>query len=300
MSAAHHYLMRLLFDEELREAFLEDRAAALGEAIALGPTQGGLAPSDLGIFRALDGDGLAIDAAARRRYLMSALCRAYPLSAAAIGAAPGGARRLSAFLTSIPTRDPAARATGFGDHLARLVELNAAGLPAPAVVLLTALLALERAAVDNAAACRAAVAAGTPLPSPRPPGSAARKQRPIALPPFSAIALLPAPTAAIAGALDGVGPGDAWHRIEGGGLELDRLVTVARADPQPVTVLTRAVPAGGGELVEVRHLRAELRGRKDGWLMGLLGQARLHELPPAQQKLAEKLMEAGLLTVQAG
>lgn len=290
-AAGHRYLMRLLFDEDLRERFLAERAATLDEAAS-----SGLDSASVAYFSRLDGAGLEIDAAARRRYLMSALCRAYPLTAAAIGAAPGGARRLSAFLASIPDRDPSGRSAAFGDHLARLLDLDAWGAPPPAIHLCQAMLSLERAMVDNAAACREAIAAGRDVASARPPASTALKQKVLVLPPFSAIATLPAPTHLITAALDGVGPGDAWQRIEGGALDFDRLVTIARADASPVTVLTRAVPAGGGgELVEIRHLRVELRGRKDNWLMGLLGQQRLGELAPTQQALAKKLVEAGLL-----
>ena len=35
----------------------------------------------------------------------------------------------------------------------------------------------------------------------------------------------------------------------------------------------------------------------DTWLLGVLGQQRLHELAPAQRRLAGKLVEAGLLGV---
>ena len=298
MKAAWDLLLRLLFDADLRRAFEADREAVIASA--------GLGEADAARFRAVDLEGLRRDAEARQRYLMSALCRPYALSAAAVGASPGGAAKLSAFLASPALFGPlGARTAAFGEHLMGLVrDLDA---PDEAVGLLSALLGLERALVDNASALREAAGQGRAPGPPRPPSPKDLRKGRLTLPPYLLVAELPVPLEQVVAALDGVGPEDAWHRVVSGGLRFDRFVTVARADAQPVTLLCRGYVAGqsveraggGGvaPLVDVRHSRAELSGRIGPLLSQLREGPRLDELAPARQDLARKLAEAGLIAV---
>ncbi|MCB9741333.1 MAG: hypothetical protein H6740_01790 [Alphaproteobacteria bacterium] len=295
----HRYYERLLFDPAERGRFLEDRGAALEAS--------GLSHPEQAIFRDLDEQGLLVDAEIRRRYLMSALCRPFALTAAALGAAEGGAEALSAFLASPHLFDElGARSEAFGAHLQRLLDFNTLDLPEPLQALLGATLSLERGLVASAARLRAAAEAGEAPGAPARPTKGQLKRASLSLPPHFLAAELPVPTALIVGALDGVGPGDAWHRVESGRLDLQRLVSVSRADPAPVTVLCRGYVAGmsseragaGGvaPLVDVRHLRVELGGRQARLIQGLVGQ-RLSALPGARQELARRLAEAGVLAL---
>ena len=254
--------------------------------------------ADPALFLAVDAEGLRIDAEGRRRYLMSALCRPYPLSAAAVGAALGP-RSLSAFLASPAIFGPLGRrSAAFGDHLGRLIELS---LPGPAQGLLQATLALERGLVDNAAALRQAAEAA-PGP-PQKPSSGQLKRGKIALPPYFMAVELPVPPELLRAALAGVGPEDAWARIEAG-LDFDRVVAVARGDAGPVTVLARGFVRGmsleragaGGvsPLVDLSHLSATLAGRQAAAVQALVGK-RLGELPAARLRMARALVEAGVL-----
>ena len=298
MRAAWDLLLRLLFDAELRAAFAANRGDVLLEA--------GLSELDATRFLALDVEGLRRDAEGRARYLMSALCRPYPLSAAILGAAPGGPAALTRFLASPALFGPlGARSAAFGAHLSALAE----GLDAPpeAVALLGALLSLERALVQNAGALREAAALGRAPGPPRPPSPKDLRKGRLSLPPFLLVAELPTPLEQVVAALDGVGPEDAWHRVMAGSLSLDRFVTVARADPQPVTLLFRGYVAGqtveraggGGvaPLVDVRHARAELSGTIGPLLSQLQEGPRLDDLAQQRRELARKLAEAGLLAV---
>ncbi len=288
-------MLRLLFDAEARQQLDEDPAALLDEA--------GLGGAGGAIFRTLDQQGLAIDAALRRRYLMSALCRSYPLSSAAIGSAPGGADRLSAFLVSPALRGGlGARSLAFGDHLARLIEHGVFG-DKRVERFLAAVLGFERGLVDNAARIRAAVGRGEEVPAPERYSAELADARRPALPPYTVVAQLPSSPAVLGLALGRVGPEDAWHRIEGGQLDPDRVRTVARAEPAPVTLIARGLVLGqagdraGGlaPLIEVSHRTVELAGLQASRLALFDGSRTLSSLPEASQRLARRLIAAGVL-----
>lgn len=281
----HAFLVRLLFDEELREAFFDDPEATASRE--------GLAPDDLDALKTIDRTGLELDAAMRRDYLMSALCRPYPLTAAALGSLPGGPRRLAAFLTSPRLlADPSTRSEAFGEHLSRLLSFGTL-MPPVWDGLIESVLAFERGLVREAAALRRSVEQGGAVP-------VVTRQRgagPVALPAFTFAVELPVPTALIRGALEQVGAESAWHHISAGRLSSQRLLTVARADPLPVTLLARATVVGtpAGSVVEVTHLTAELHGRRAAFFAALDGTRPLSDFPPAEQSALERLVEAGLL-----
>lgn len=308
------YLLALLFDPSERESFAADRDAAMASW--------GLSPAQALAFRAIDLDGLQADAEGRARYLMSAVCRAYPLSAGAIGSSTDGAEALAAFLASPALlAGAAARNAAFGEHLARLLSLDAAGLGAAVTAFLRPFLDLERGLVDNAARVRQAAAQGQAPPPPRAGTPAERRRRPLRLPPALLAVQLPTSPEVLRAALLGLRAEDAWQRIRGRDLSVSRVVAVARATPQPVLMLARAVvgdavgdtaalaaadaavdPAAGrgapgaiAPLVEVSHRTAELPPEASALLRLCDGSRRLSDLGPRQQVLAGALLDAGLL-----
>lgn len=289
----HRFLLRLLFDQDLRADFFDDRARVLAENDLVG--------DDAAAFLSVDRHGLELDADARRRYLMSALCRAYPLSTCAI-AAMQGAEPLSAFLASPSLLwEPNARTVSFGEHLRRLVSLARWGEPPVVAQLVQAILAFERAAVDLATGVRAAIRRNETIPEPTGADPNALASGKVVLPPFLSVLELPVPPAVVRTALGQPGPEDAWLRIESARFDPARLVSVARADPMPVTIVLRALPAGriveGGvaPLVDVRHLVAELPGRRTATLKTLDRTKRLAALPEADRRVVKQLVEARLL-----
>ena len=293
-TAQHQLQLRLLFDADLRARLRADPDAALA----------GLDPADAAVFRGMDLDGLELDAQGRARYLMSALGRAWPVSMAALGAALGPAA-LSAFLATPALFLPMGpRTLAFGAHLQGLLDR----LPEPGLVdLLGPTLSLEQGLAQNAANLREAVARGARIPPPQAWSKGDLKRKQICFAPFSGVAVLPQPSEVLAAALDHPSAEDPWTPVALGRASVARLISVARAEPSPVTVVFRGVAgattlerAGAGGLMpvtEVRHLRAELRGRKDAWLSSLDGSFGLADLPPAQERLARSLLEAGLLTL---
>jgi len=282
-------LIRLLFDAELRARLPEDASGVAAE---------------LGVPAALvdgaDGPGLALDADGRRQYLMSALCRTFPLSSALVGASSPD--RLAAFLLSPALFGSLGdRTAAFGRHLHRLATLN----PDDEKRVQQAVLAVvdyERALASNAAAVRSAVTRGATVPAPSKPPRSARRHGTLSLPEHTIVAELPHPMAAIQAALNGLTAGDAWLRLARGAVEEARIRAVLRSTPSPVTVLARAHQAGmtvagsGAALVDVTQRTVELRGRKGRWLQSVVGE-KLADLPPAGKRLAEQLVEAGLLVV---
>ena len=97
----------LLFDRDLRARFVGDRRAVLNES--------GLSPAARSRFQALDAAGLALDAELRERYLMSALCRGFPLTCAALGSLPEGDAALARFLAAPAVFAPLGVLAGSGD-----------------------------------------------------------------------------------------------------------------------------------------------------------------------------------------
>jgi uncharacterized protein (UPF0276 family) len=298
--SAHPALLRLLLDPSARAAWTADPAAWSAASPGAAP------------LAAVHPAGLAHDAALRARYLMSALCRPFPLSAAA-AALRSGTDALRAFLADpAAVGEPGARTRAFALHLGRLLAAPAAhpradprlDLDQEAVIdLLDAVLALEASAVEGAAALRAAHQAGPPAPQPPPPtGPLPDAARPV-LPEHLRACLLPQPPAVLRAALDGIDASDAWARIEAGTLKPGRLLAVARAAPSPVTVLLRTVaqrwlPAPDPALpplIEVGHRSAELRGNQGRLLGELDGHVPLLELSPRQRGLVEALVRGGLL-----
>jgi hypothetical protein len=61
-------------------------------------------------------------------------------------------------------------------------------------------------------------------------------------------------------------------------------------------VIERGGAGGVAPLVDVSQRTVELRGRKGRWLQSLMGE-RASALPPAHKRLADQLVEAGVLTV---
>ena len=269
--SAHSLLLRLLFDAELRDRFFRDRDAVLAEH----PGCEALA--------CLDRAGLELDARTRGRYLMSSLCRPYPLSAGALGAADPDA--LSAWLASplllapLPERNAA-----FGAHLDRLARLRGATWLQP-------VLDWERGLVALAARAR------EDTPTPVAPAG-------FSFAPHTLVVEAPWSFELLRGAMEGIDASDAWERIEARRVRPERVATVATARPVPVTLLARAVVGGAtlergasggvGALIEVRHRTAELMGAQGARLRLLVG-GPPDRLSDADRRLGESLVEAGIL-----
>lgn len=295
MSAAtqHAFLFRLLYDEPLRARFFADRAGVA--------EQEGLTPSEQAAFSTLDRTGLELDALMRRDVLMRTLCRPYPLTAAAMGSLPEGAQRLSTYLSSATAAsDASARTHGFGEHLAQVLSAGTT-MPPEWDEFVRSLLGFEQGLVREAAALRRSVEQGH-LP---PAVVKGQSSHCLARPEYFTAAELSVPTALVKGALSQVGPDDCWQQITSGSLSAQRLLSVARAEPMPVTLVARAIvsprtppaPGVGGTplVVVVVHPTAELNGRYADALYRLDGKTPLSAFAQDEQSIFTRLAQAGIL-----
>lgn len=301
LEGQEEFLLRLLFDAELRARMAQDREATLA---------GECPPAAVPLFRALDLHGLELDALSRQEYLMSALCRSHPIGASCIGAQAGGRDRLLRFLATPALFAPVAERTrSFGRFLQLTLEGLGPTLPPALLLLIQPFLDLECAQAENAQALRLSVEAGHPPPAgPVEYSGKQLKRGLVALPPHFLAAELPVPSSILTTALHHVSAENAWHRIRSGDLQVERLMSVARGPHVPVTVLARALTTGQGieragaggvsPVVHVKHLYLELSGRRRDLFPLLDGTRTLGDFPSRLESLLKNLIRGGFLILQ--
>ena len=234
ISEQYQFLLRLMFDEELREQFTENRMAVFQEE--------GVCAETIRAFKNLDAYGLDFDCQGRKRYIMNSLCRAYPITSAAIGSLPNGDRDLSSFLKSPVIFEPVAqRNAAYGRHLTRLINLNHWRAPRAAMYLINTFLQFENALIENAVSIRTAVNLGQIPPNPIEYTANQFKNYRVHLPPFLVAVVLPTSTEMMKTALAHVSATNAWDTICSGVLHFARVNTLARGDIDPVTVVARGL-----------------------------------------------------------
>jgi uncharacterized protein (UPF0276 family) len=286
-------LLRLLLDAELRERLASEDSSLAGE---LGIESAGL--------EGIDRVGLALDAEARRSYLMSALCRSHPIGAGILGAMEGGADRLAAFLTSPTLRGLLSeRSQAFCVHLRRV--LARASLSSEEALFGGTFIDFESALVTTATQLRQAIHGGAPPPQvQKTPSRAQRRSGSLVLPSYTLLVELPTSPQAMRVALGHISPQTAWAQIESGALDFDRARALMRADHTPVTVISRAVVTGmAGEragaggvspILDVSWRTIELRGRQSRKIAALAGE-KLSALTARSKRTAETLLSAGVI-----
>lgn len=301
ISEQYQFLLRLLFDEELREQFAENRSAVFAEE--------GLSSATIKAFSKLDIYGLNLDAQGRKRYIMNSLCRSYPITSAAIGSLPNGPRSLSSFLKSSVIFQPIGqRNLAYGRHLKRLITLNHWGASRATMYLMETFLQFENALIENAISIRSAVTLGNPPPAPIEYSASHFKKCRVHLPPFLLAVVLPTSTEMMKTALAQISSANAWDTICAGVLDFSRLNTLARSDLDPVTVIARGLVsklsherAGAGglsPLIGVHHLQIEMVQDRKEWLQSFDGSKKIRDYPMNEQKRIKNLIHAGFLTLR--
>ena len=295
---SYDFLMRLLFDEKLRAKWSEDAQAVMAHA--------DLSDSDKEMFSKVDPYGLALDAQGRGQYLMSALCRSYPLTVACLGTVKESVFRLQTFLKYIPSFESTeARTLAFGQFLRALVQDNPwQGKPALVEMILT-LHGFELAVAENTARCRAAVNAGEAPPKIEKYSSGMLKKRPLVLPPYLLICEMPVSFGVLDQALSSPRPENIWQRVATHqNLDLPRLEAVAYGATQPVTVLARAEVTGirgagaVASIIHVVHKKIELSGRKSMIFSQITGKQSLGAYPIETQKTWRQLVDLGFVSLK--
>jgi uncharacterized protein (UPF0276 family) len=285
-------LLRLLFDAGLRDRLVAEDAS-LAEELQISPER----------LDGIDIDGLEIDAGARRTYLMSNLCRSHPIGAGILGAMEGGAEQLAAFVASPTMRGLLSeRNKAFCAHLRKVLQL--ASLPSEERAFAGAFIEFESALVTTATQLRQEVHGGAPPPKVQTPGRAQRRSGSVVLPPFTLLVELPSSPQAMRAALSHISPQSAWAQIDAGALDIDRIRSVMRAEPTPVTVISRGIVTGmAGEragaggvspILYVSWRTVELRGRQSRKIAALAGE-KLSTLTARTKRVAETLLSAGII-----
>jgi hypothetical protein len=299
---AQTFFIDLLFDAQLRAQWCQDPEAVL--------VKRNLSEADKALFLKVDPYGLVLDAEGRGQYLMSALCRSFPLTVACLGTVKESAARLQMFLKNIPTFESTeARTLAFGQFLVKMVQDNPwYGKPSLVELVLT-LHGFEMAVAENTARCRAAVSAGERPPQIEKYSSGMVKKRPLVLPPYLLICEMPVSLSVLDQALGSPRPEDIWQRVHRHqNLEASRLEAVAYGSTLPVTTLARAQITGiqgerGGTgamapLIHVTHKKIEISGRKANFFSIVEGRKCLSAYPSDSQRILRQFLDLGFLALK--
>ena len=284
IDAGYSYVLRLLFDSEVRHLLKESSSDCAQEL--------GCSPSFLDN---IDITGVELDAQGRAEYLMSSLCRLFPWSATLVGSAPSGMNSLAQFLSSPSILgDMDVRNNLFADHLSRIVSfLPIASTMKDAIL---AFVEVERGLARNRADLRKYMKDEGIFPS---LPSSQRKEGVFHFAPYTVIAQLPFSTLQLHG-LMGCSSEQVWRIIQGGGFGWDKIQAILRADTQSSTFLCTAIPKGyqaqraiAGAIapsLEIEQKTIELTGAAFLPMSQLQNKPHNH-LTEEQQKYAEQLVE---------
>ncbi len=242
-------LFDLLFDHPLRERFRKSSSAALADYA--------LSEEERADFSAIRADALELDAYMRADFLLSHLCRAYPISFSLVSSLPGGLDLLRRLIdTRTMHTPPDERAPAFG---ARLRELLAAGLcnSAQEQAAVIAIVEAELGMAMTASALRQTAATGVVPPG--PPALAARwLDQPVQLAAYVSAAVLPRSWPQLKSALCPCAETDLWAHLSGTPLPASvRTAALAQETPRLLLAQARITHRSACD-VNIEHATLEL------------------------------------------
>ena len=250
-------VLQLLFDRDVREQLLFDIGnCAIEQGISLS------------LLTNIDHVGLSLDAQEREAYILSSLCRLYPISCALIGSHPKGKEAIAQFLSSPHiVGNLSHRAIAFGQHLERLLDFLI--LPRTITPPVLAFVRMEQALQQVRVDLRQRMEEGTTQISIQK----YQEELPIGtmqFPPYTIVAGLPFSTSLLKHVLEIPRSDEMWRRIDSGSLSWERTNALLRAPEQPVTYLCRALPKGfssvlgpsgiGTQQLEIQMHQMEIQG----------------------------------------
>jgi hypothetical protein len=204
LAAQEQALFDLLFDSGLRRRFADGSVAAL--------TGYDLSDAERADFLTVRTDALALDARLRAEFVLSHLCRAFPLSFTLAASLPAGVAPLRDLVdTRVMRAPPVDRPVRFGERLRE--TLAAAALPAGERDGVLAIVDAELGMAMTAASVRRAVMSRSAPPGEPGPPAPGWQQRPLVLAPFVSAAVLPASYAHIKTALCPCADSELWGRL---------------------------------------------------------------------------------------
>lgn len=228
-----HFLLRLVFERPLREAFLKERASVLAAS--------GLTDEEQQDFAALSGPGLEIDARDRTALVMGRLAASFPLTVAALSALPGGVQAMADavdgghFLAPLHLR-PARFGEALGQLLPKLQPEE------PERLFVAAIQGWETGLAATAGGVRKSAMEGGLPPPPKPQGAEPSKgwlRGRVRLAEHVVAATLPDSPEALTRQLCPFPPDALWTRIQRAPLPRSRLAEAAAVRGEGVVALAR-------------------------------------------------------------
>ena len=281
--AGYKHVLRLLFDQHVRELYSEDIEQCAQE---LGCEKEWLSGIDI--------HGVGLDAEGRCEYIMASLCRLYPWSTAIIGSHPQGREALQQFLSSPHILgDINVRNDLFAEHLLRILSFQL--FPSSLTEPILAFVQAERGLAKNRATLREFTQAGGELPT-IPTDKTIHGV--FHFSPYTMVAQLPFSTTLLEGVM-GCTADQVWRVLQGGGFGWEQMKALLRADTESVTFLCRAIPKGYQAQIasagvvapsmEIEQKTIELTGSSFLPISQLKGKPLAHCMPE-QQRFAQHLI----------
>ena len=285
--------LNLLFHQDVREQLQSDiSGCAMEQGVSLSLLSG------------IDQVGLELDAQERASYILSSLCRLYPISSALIGSHPNGKDSISQFLSSPHIVGALSnRALAFGLHLERLLDFSI--LPKSITPPVLAFLRMEQALQQVRVQLRQQIDEGNHnvhiqrYKEELPDGT-------MQFPPHTIVAGLPFSTSMIKQVLEIPRSDEIWRHIDSGALSWERTLALLRAPEQPVTYLCRGLPKGFSSLrgpsgiasqqLEIQMHEMEIQGAHASMFSALAG-SHTSELYRDILLQAKRLLAMGFLEV---
>ena len=285
--------LNLLFHQDVREQLHSDiSGCAMEQGVSLSLLSG------------IDQVGLELDAQERASYILSSLCRLYPISCALIGSHNKGRDGISQFLSSpYIVGELSNRALAFGLHLERLLDFSI--LPKSITPPVLAFVRMEQALQQVRVQLRQQIEEGhhnihiQRYNEDLPDGT-------MQFPPHTIVAGLPFSTSMLKQVLEIPRSDEIWRHIDSGALSWERTLALLRAPEQPVTYLCRGLPKGFSSLrgpsgiasqqLEIQMHEMEIQGAHASMFSALAG-SHTSELYRDILLQAKRLLAMGFLEV---
>ena len=295
-------LFDLLFDQPLRERFRKLSGAALVDYA--------LTDDERADFSGIRADALALDAYLRADFLLSHLCRAFPLSFSLASSLPGGFDLLRGLIDTRTMRTPPDERTPvFGTRLRELLatkSFSSAQEQAAAI----AIVEVELGMAMTAGALRRALAAGASAPPGPPALTAGWLDQPVQMAAYVSAALIPRSWPQLRNALCPGSDTELWAHLSGTPLPASvRTSALAQGAPRLLLAQARVTHSSACD-VNIEHATLEL---SDGFsplfahvngkttVAGILAEMRRVGAPDGVlqgiQAAFKQLLESGMLVV---
>ena len=243
-------LFDLLFDHGLRDRFRKSSVAALHD-YALDDDE----RADFSIIRA---DGLALDAWLRADFVLSHLCRTFPLAFSLTSSLPGGLDLLRQLIDTQTMRTPPAERTAtFGARMRELLAANQFNSAREQAAVI-AIAEVELGMAMTGGALRQTLATGESPPAPAPGLDAGWLDRPVQMAPYVSAAVIPRSYPQLKSALCSCADTELWAHLSGTPLPASlRSEALTRDEPRLLLAQARVTHLSACD-VSIEHTTMEL------------------------------------------